>query len=233
MTFPDISLPAEVYEINSGIFTSSTDTLAGILMQWPRILIALGLIVVGFIIMQIIRFVITKIAKRVSVHKLSTRLGFTHLLQKAGIKSSPSEIIAKFIGGWVFTVFFLAASNVLGLQPISEFLDNLLYTFIPHLVVALFIVLIGFQIAKTIGAIVGSTLNFLDEGAAKILQIVATNIIILFSVLAALLQLNIAEDLVKILFTGVVGMIALAGGLAIGLGGKDFVKDTLEQYRKK
>ncbi|MBT4936297.1 hypothetical protein HON22_00095, partial [Candidatus Peregrinibacteria bacterium] len=125
-----------------------------------------------------------------------------------------------------------AASKILELSAISEFLDKVI-SYIPNVVVALFIVLIGFQLASTIGALVESTLNIMDSAAAKVLGLVAKNIIVLFSILAALIQLNIAEDLVTILFIGVVTMTSLAGGLAFGLGAKDFVADLLKNMNKK
>ena len=68
--------------------------------------------------------------------------------------------------------------------------------------------------------------------AAIVLKNVSRAIIMLFAVLAALLQLNVADDLVKILFTGVIAMIALAGGLAFGLGSKNFVEDLLVEVKK-
>lgn len=228
MTFPQIVLPEPVSEINNQIFYSSSDTLSVILNQWPTILAALGLVIIGFFFAWIIRFIMKKIGQKIAIHHISDKIGFTRLLEKAAIQSTPSEIIGKFLGGWVFTMFFLAATRILQLEDIANFLDNLLYHFIPRMIVALLIVLIGLQIARTSSAIIGSTFNFIDKGAARIMQLVAKNIIILFSVLAALLQLNIAEDLVKILFTGVVAMIALGGGLAFGLGAKDFVKQIFE-----
>ena len=49
--------------------------------------------------------------------------------------------------------------------------------------------------------------------------------------MSALFQLKIAAGLVQILFTGFIAMIALAGGLAFGLGGKDVVKEFLEDLK--
>ena len=54
-----------------------------------------------------------------------------------------------------------------------------------------------------------------------------------FIVLAVLNQLGVAQALVQILFTGFVAMVALAGGLAFGLGGKDFAKALLDKLQKK
>lgn len=225
-------IPNKIQEINSTIFSSSSNTLVDILEKWPQILAALGVIAIGYLIMRLIQWLIVKISKKIFLHTLSERSGFTEFLEKAKVKAAPSEVIANFVGGYVFTLFFLASSKILGLHAISEFLDKVI-SYIPNIVVALFIVLIGFQLANTIGALVESTLSIMDSAASKVLGLVAKNIIIIFSILAALIQLNIAEELVKILFIGVVAMTSLAGGLALGLGGKDFVANLLKNMNKK
>ena len=56
--------------------------------------------------------------------------------------------------------------------------------------------------------------------------------LVIFALLAALTQLNIASELIQILFTGIVIMFALAGGLAFGLGGKDEAAKWLESMKK-
>jgi len=226
-----MDLLSNVNNIQTEVFSSSSNVITDIFAMWPQILIATGVIFIGWLLMFFTQFIIKKIAYKASLHSFSERIGLTSMLQKAQIKSSPSKVLGNFLGGYIFTLFFLAASNILGLTPISEFLDTVIQ-YIPHVIVALFIVLIGFQIATTTGAIVESTLNILESSAAKILGIVAKSVIILFSILGALIQLNIAEKLVTILFTGVVSMLALAGGLAIGLGSKDFVKEILQEMKK-
>ncbi len=57
-------------------------------------------------------------------------------------------------------------------------------------------------------------------------------IIVVFSLLAALSQLKIAEHFVNVLFTGFVAMLALGLGLSIGLGSKDLVNQMLNEWYK-
>lgn len=218
--------------INDTIFTSSSNTLGDILSHWPEILSALGIVVVGFFIMKIIKWIIVKTAKKLSLHYLSDKSGFTDLLNRANVKSSPSEVIGKFLGGYVFTMFFLAAARVLKLSAISDFLNKVI-NYIPQIVVALFILLLGMQIAETTKAIVESTLRLLNNGGAKVIAEFSKYVIILFAVLTALIQLNIAEELVRILFIGVISSLSIATGLALGLGAKDFVSEFLQEIQKK
>ena len=69
----------------------------------------------------------------------------------------------------------------------------------------------------------------MGASAARLLSQVASWSILVFVILAALSQLGIAQDLVRILFTGFIAMLAIAGGLAFGLGGRETAQSLLEQ----
>ena len=221
----------DIQEVHAAIFDQSPNAVADIINNWPRVLYAIGILLAGWAIAWFIQWFIVKVSSKIALHKVSEKTGFTSFLKKAQIKRPPSVVIANFLSGYVLFFAFLGSANILGLTFVSEFLHKLIYDYIPQVIVALFIVIIGVQIANTVSSFVESTLNLLDVGAVRILALVAKSLIILFSFLAALLQLNIAEDLVKILFTGVVGMICLAGGLAMGLGSKDFVREILSDLK--
>jgi hypothetical protein len=222
----------QLNDIKTTVLDSSSKTLLNIISSWPNILAALGIILVGYLLMKIIIIIIIKTADKLKLHKLSEKSGLTHFLKKANISSPPSKVIANFLGGYIFTMMFLAASKILGLNDISLFLDQVI-RYIPKLIVALFIVLFGTQIANTTKAITESTLNLLSKNSAKILAEFARAIIILFAIITALFQLNIAENLVRILFIGIISSLSLASGLALGLGSKDFIKNLLKDLNQK
>ncbi|MBT4936519.1 hypothetical protein HON22_01235, partial [Candidatus Peregrinibacteria bacterium] len=100
-------IPNEIQEINSTIFSSSSNTLVDILEKWPQILAALGVIAVGYLIMRFMQWLIVKVSKKIFLHTFSERSGFTRFLEKAKVTAAPSEVIANFVGGYVFTLFFL------------------------------------------------------------------------------------------------------------------------------
>ncbi len=227
-----LSFPTEIQTINKDIFTSSSWVMADIISKWPEILTAIGLILIGFIIMKLLTYTIIKISSKIFLHKFSAKSWLTKFLKRAQIKSKPSEVIAKVIGGYIFMTFFLAAANVLDLTDISEFLNKVI-RYIPKVIVSLFIVLIGTQLADTVSAITESTLNIMKSHSAKLLWMFAKVMIILFAILTALFQLNIAEELVEIIFIWVVAMLSLSWWLAFWLWSKDFVKDLLNNFNKK
>ncbi|MBI5414132.1 hypothetical protein HZA38_01305 [Candidatus Peregrinibacteria bacterium] len=197
----------------------------------PDIFLALGIIIFGIIFGNIVSWGIQKIGEKLKIIHIFHRIGFTKLLQKANIQSSPSAVIGKFAQGYIITISIISAANVFGFYQVSDFLDKVI-KYIPNVLVSLVIILFGTGVAETSSAILENTLRIAKSKAARTLALSAKYIIITFAIMAALFELKIAEELVQILFTGFIAMIALAGGLAFGLGGKDVVREVLEDLKK-
>ena len=128
--------------------------------------------------------------------------------------------------------------EMLKLTPVTTFLIGITL-YIPNVLVAILILIIGIVIGHFIYEVVEKSIKVskLPTTSAKPLAALSKWAIILFALMAALIQLGIAVTLVETFFTGLVGMIALAGGLAFGLGGKEmaakFLEDAAKGLKKK
>jgi hypothetical protein len=220
------------FEIQETIFSSTNSTLTKIVAFWPNILGALGVLLIGWGVSVLVYNFIVKSSNKLKLGFISNKLNITHLLQKAEIKTPLSVIIARFLKAYIFTMFFIGAANIVQLRQIADFLESII-EYIPNVIIALIIVLFGIHISNTINSIVKGALHFSSESTANILSGVAKYSLIFFSILAALVKLNIANTLVEILFIGFVAMMALAGGLSLGLGGKDIAKELLDVVKQK
>ncbi len=218
-------------DIAGTFLDASRESLMKIVQVIPDALLALGIIILGWFLGSIASKGIQKLGNKLKLSFFSNKIGFSRLLVRANIKSPPSKVIGEFLKGYIIVIFVIGASNILGFSQIAEFLDDII-AYIPNVLIALIIVLFGTSVADTVSAIIGNTLRLAHSKAAKILSLVAKGIIVTFSVMAALFQMKIAADLVQILFAGLIAMIALAGGLAFGLGGKDVVRELLEDLKK-
>lgn len=218
-------------DLTNTFLASSTESLHQIVSILDEILLASGVVLLGWFVGSMIKKGIMKIGDKLKVPKLSDKVGFSHLLEKANIKRHPSRLIGEFAQGYVITIFLIGASNLLGFDQVAEFLDSVI-AYIPNILIALVIVLLGTRVADTVSAILENTLKLAHSKAARTMALTAKYIIVSFSMMAVLFQLKIAADLVQVLFTGFIAMIALAGGLAFGLGGKDVVREFLEDLKK-
>lgn len=192
----------------------------------PYILGALGVFVFGYVLAEIAARVIMRMSARLKLEKIAEKAGFKSFLQRTGVKESPSQVIAKSMKAYLIFIFFIEATKIARMTEIAGFLATV-RGYIPELIIALFIILVGIQIGNTVAVVVETSLSLTRSNTSHALGITAKSVVITFAILAALSQLQIAEILIQILFIGFVSMLALAGGLAFGLGGKDVVKELL------
>jgi len=198
----------------------------------PQILAALIIIIVGWIIAVILGKLVKKLLDLTRVDKALDRLGLKRVREDTGLRLSVSGFVGGLVKWFLIIVAVLAAADILGLAQISEFLRSILVYF-PNIVVSVVIVIIG--------VLVGNFVHRLVLGAGKAaklpsipaIAVFAQWAIIIFSVLAALVQLQVASSLIQILFTGIVAMLAIAGGLAFGLGGRNMASGLLDKLQKK
>ena len=140
-----------------------------------------------------------------------------------------SGVIATLIKYFIFLIFVQAAANVLGIPQLTEIINRIIL-FIPNVVVALAIIVIGSLIARFLSGLVRSSVSELGVGSPNLLATLTQYIVIGFAVIAAIDQLGIAATLVNTLLIGLIGSVALAIGLAFGLGGRDVAAQITQKW---
>lgn len=213
------------------ITASLQDLYARFIDFLPNFIVAVVILVVGWILAHFIAKLIKSLLVSVKVDEVGDKLGLEQLSQRAGTKMSISGAIAWLIKWFFLIALFLAASDVLGLQAISNFLNEVLL-YIPNVVAGAAILLVGSLVARFLSRLVRSTIAAAGLASADLLGSVTQWAIMVFTVLATLAQLNVAEAFVQTLFTGFIAMIAIAGGLAFGLGGKEHAGKVLDKIER-
>lgn len=143
------------------------------------------------------------------------------------------EVIVSELIRWSLTILFLVPTvEAWGLPKVTDILNQMLI-YLPNVFVAVIVGLVGAVVANLTYDVVKQSAKGFGANIDNSLAMVARYAIVFFTVLVILNQLGVASDLVRILFTGMVAMMALAGGLAFGLGGQEFAKDILKGLKKK
>ena len=134
---------------------------------------------------------------------------------------------------FVVVVFLVAALDVLGLQQVNTFLQGVVLLYIPKVIVAVLFLIIAAIVADVVRKIVIGSARAAGVSSANFAGTVAKWSIWIFAIIAALTQLGVAGGLIQTFFTGVVIAIALAFGLAFGLGGKEAAARSIEKIRSE
>ena len=198
----------------------------------PTLVGALLVFIAGWIVAVALGKAVEHIVKLVKIDDVVEKAGTKSRLRKAGVELN----IAKFFGGLVkwflVLVFLMAATDILRLTQVTSFLNSIVL-YLPNVVVAAVILAVAFLVGNLVYAIVRGSTKVAGIVSATLLATVAKWAIVIFGFLAALIQLGVASSLINTLFIGLVAMLALAGGLAFGLGGKDEAASILKKLRRE
>ncbi len=198
----------------------------------PNIVGAVIIFVVGLFISDAVGKLVSRIVKRVYLDKAVEVTGIKKMLEKVGLKMEISRMFGLMITWLLYIVVLVATADMLGLGQISDFLREIVM-YIPNVIIAVVILIVGFIVSNLIKTLVKESSVAANLSAADFFSNAAKWAVLIFTFMAALVQLGVAKEMIQILFTGLVFMFSLAGGLAFGLGGKDKAREILEKFQKK
>lgn len=195
----------------------------------PALIGALIILVVGWLISGLLANLTERGLKAVGLEKAVAHSGIGDFVQRSGTKMTVSGIIATLVKYFVFLIFVQAAANVIGIPQLTEIINRIIL-FIPNVIVAMAIIVVGSVIAKFLAGLVRSSVSELGVGNPNLLATLTSYIVIGFAVIAAIDQLSIAATVVNTLLIGLVGSVALAVGLAFGLGGREVAGQITQKW---
>jgi hypothetical protein len=204
---------------------------ASLLLALPKLLTAIVIFVVGILIAVALSRAILKIVDLLHLDELAAKFELKQSFERLGIRLHIGALLAWIVKWFFVIVALIAATDILGWEQLTDYLKQIVL-FIPNVIIAVIILLAGILLSNFVQRIVKSAVAAAHLSSADFLSGLAKWAILLFSFMAALVQLQIAPALINTLFTGLVAMLALAGGLAFGLGGRDHAARFLDKLRK-
>ncbi|MBI2641308.1 hypothetical protein HYW87_01790 [Candidatus Roizmanbacteria bacterium] len=194
---------------------------------FPNLLSGIIILVVGLVLSGILKRVLLSVFSFIRLDVLLHRM---RLLDKNEVHIW-EEVLAEVLRWTVVILFLIPTLEVLGLSRATIVLNQFLL-YLPNVIVAVVIAFVGI-IASNLGAdLIRHSVRTIGATSANTLAVFTKWLISFFTILVVLNQLGVAQDLIRILFTGIIAMVAIAGGLAFGLGGQGLAKDILEELRK-
>ena len=218
-------------QLGSAVSATVTGTWAGIINIVPNLLGAAVVFIAGLFVADALGRFVAKLSNKVYLDQAVSTTGLKGVLERVGFKMEVSKALGLLVTWFLYAVALIAAADILGLSQISEFLQSVVL-YIPNVIIAIVILVVGIVVGNFIHTLVKETSSAAKLASADTLANVAKYAILIFTFMAALIQLGVATSLIQILFTGLVFMISLAGGVAFGLGGKDRAKEVLDKLIK-
>jgi len=197
-----------------------------------RILAAIVTVLLGWLASGGIGRLVVALLNKIRLNQALKRMGWQEALAKAEIKLNASKFFGEIVK-WIFMIIFLmVASEILGLTGFTDFLTKVL-DYIPNIIVAALIFIVAVFLTDFSYRIVLASAEKARISYSKLLGAGIRVAIWTFTILAILLQLEVASEIIKAMVYGMVGIITLAVGLAFGLGGKDLAAEILKELKEK
>lgn len=196
----------------------------------PNVIAAVITFIVGWVIAIALGKIVSELVKSIRIDQLLVKLGAEKPLSRAGLRLDSGMFIGGLVKWFLIIAFLLAASDILGLSQVSGFLRDIL-TYLPNVIIATVILLLGVMLSNFLARLVISSISAAGLTSSNFLGTVTRWSIMIFAVFAALIQLGIAPSLINTIFTGIIAMLAIAGGIAFGLGGKEQASDFISRLR--
>ncbi|MGJ8735750.1 mechanosensitive ion channel family protein [Zobellia laminariae] len=219
----------KVSEWQNLAFNTLTSIINDIASALPNIIGAIVILLIGWAISKIVRFVLKKVFKIAQLSKLSDKINEAKLFGDSNVKIDIEKVLLQFVKYILLLVFIIVAADIVELTIISQEIANLL-RYLPILLSAMVILMIGLYAAKLIKSALKSVFDSMGFGGGKLVSSIVFYVIIIFVTITALNQAGIDTSMFTSNFTLILGAFLLAFALGLGLGSRNVVESLLKTF---
>lgn len=203
------------------VFNSSFQNLWWGFVQFaPRLIVAIVFFVIGWFLGVLVAKAIEQVFSSLKIDSLFRSIGAENFFRRAGLNLNTGYFVGELVKWFIIIVFLLPSLNLVGLTEVSSFLKDSVLAFLPQVVIAAFVLIIAAIVSEGLSKTVLAAARAMNLRQAHMLAVVAKYAVWVFAFIIALGKLGLG-DYMSILFSGIIAMLALAGALAFGLGGKE------------
>ena len=195
----------------------------------PVLLGVLVILIVGWIVAGMLKNIVIKVLKLIQLDTASEKAGLGDVLRRGGIRQTLSELIGVLIYWLVMLMVFMTALNALGMTVAASLLDKVIF-YIPNVIAAVFIMALGIFFSSMVGTIVRTAASNAGITQAKFLGQFTQTIIMIFTAIITLEQLNIASSVLTFAINIILASLGLGMAIAIGFGSKDIAGKMVQDF---
>jgi ABC-type multidrug transport system fused ATPase/permease subunit len=218
------------------LFEPARTVLSQVSIFLVNVLLVVIILIIGWLVSKLVRAIVTRALKAIKLDDLSDRIELDSLLEKGGITYSLSEMIGVICYWLGLLVTFAVAMNAVGLNFAVGVLNGVV-AYIPHVIIAIFILIIGMFVATLLKNIIQVAANNAGLAQSKLFSKITEILVVVFAVIVALEQLKIGIRITELTLAIILGSVGLAFALAFGLGCRDlaerFISDLFEKMKSK
>jgi len=190
---------------------------------------ALLILLFGWLLIKIVLIVLKKALKFIKIDKLGEKINEIELVEGKPLNINITKVILSFVKWSMLLLLIIVVSEMLSLTIISEELGNLIH-YLPQLISALVIFMIGLFIANLAKNAIKTLFKSLEISGAKIISQLVFMILLAIITITALNQAGIDTEIITSNLTLIFGAFLASFALALGLGARGVVSDLLRTF---
>jgi hypothetical protein len=218
--------------LSQALGSGLVNLIEAILRLIPQVIFGFIVLGLGLVIGNWAKSLIVSAVRSIHLENFFGASSLGKYFAQTHIQVKLESVLGELIRWIIIYLFLISALNIAGLTDISDLLRGLL-TYIPHIISALFILIVGVLAAGFVEQLVKNALTPIDISTARLAGKASSYSVVIVAFIMAIGELGIAKEYIIILFAGFVAMIALSFGLATGLGSKDLLSEVLAGWYKK
>lgn len=191
----------------------------------PGLIAAAVIMLAGYFLARSLQRWTDRTLERMHFKRLADAGGLTEAAGRMHI--DPVLAIGKMVFWLTMLVSVLLASSALGLENVREMFGRML-SFIPTLISGTVIIILGMIVGEFVRALIVASAGAV-EGVNTVAKL-TKGVMVMIAVFMALQQVGVTEEIVTAAFTLILGSIALAAGLAFGLGNRDLAGEVTRRW---
>jgi hypothetical protein len=197
----------------------------------PRLLLAIVILVVGWVIAKAVRFAVVKALRAINFGVVTEKAGIDHFLKEGGAHIDTVRVLDSLSYWLVILAALMVASNSLDLAYVTDLVGRIVL-FVPKVMFAVVILVFGAYFARFVGSALTTYLHDTHVGEANLIGRLALYAIMVFVIMIALDQMGLG-DIIRQAFLIIVAAIGLGLALAFGLGGQKRAADLIERWSRQ
>lgn len=195
----------------------------------PKLILAIIFFIIGWVLSGLVAKAFENVLSALKIDKLFASIGMDDMLKKMGMNLNSGYFIGQLVKWFIIIAFLVPSLSLMGLDSVSSFLREDVLMFLPRVIVAAFILIIATVVAEAISKSIVAGSKAMNLRSANMLGTIARYAVWVFAFIIALGQLGVAPAYMQIMFAGIIGMFAVAGAIAFGIGGKDAAARFIER----
>ncbi len=196
---------------------------------FPNLLGAIVVVIIGWILAKFVAKILKRILNKLGVDRLSNYINDMELFGEGGVKISLTSILSKFVYYFLLLFTWVAAADVLGVDAITELLNNII-EYVPNLLVAFVYMILGIFLADLARKFVLTTLQSLGIPSAGLIAGFIFYFLIINILLGALTQAKINTEFIASNISIILGGVVLAFAIGYGLASKDIAGNIINAF---